>query len=48
MTPLAQTTGIVYSGTVSAASTVTVRGQNVTAGTIDPASTTFSVIVLRP
>jgi hypothetical protein len=25
-----------------------VRGQNVTASTIDPAATTFAVIVLRP
>ena len=48
VTPFAQTTGIVYSGTVTAASTVTVRGQNVTASTIDPAATTFAVIVLRP
>ena len=48
VTPFAQTTGIVYSGAVTATSTVTVRGQNVTTGSIDPAATTFSVLVLRP
>ncbi len=48
VTPLAPTAGMVYSATVSAASAVTVRGQNVTASTIDPASTTFAIIVLRP
>jgi hypothetical protein len=48
VTPLVPTAGILYSATVSGASTVTVRGQNVTASTIDPASTTFAIIVLRP
>jgi hypothetical protein len=48
VTPLVPTAGIIYSATVSAASTVTVRGQNVTAITIDPAATTFAIIVLRP
>jgi hypothetical protein len=48
VTPLVPTAGILYSATVSGPSTVIVRGQNVTASTIDPAATTFAIIVLRP
>ena len=48
VTPLAHTTGIVHSGIVSAPGVVTVRGQNVTSGAIDPAVTSFAVLVLRP
>lgn len=46
--PATPTTGIVYSGYVSAATVVTIIGQNVTSGTIDPASKTFTITVTRP
>jgi hypothetical protein len=48
VTPLTHTAGIVYTGIVSAKSVVPVRGQNVTAGAVDPASTSLAVLVLRP
>jgi len=48
VTPFTHTTGIVYSGIVSANSIVTVRGQNVTAGAVDPALVSLAVLVLRP
>lgn len=44
--PAAPTAGIVFNAFVSAANTVTIRATNVTAGAIDPASATYSVIVL--
>lgn len=42
------TTGIIYSGYVSALGVITLRAQNVTAGSLNAASTTLTVIVLRP
>jgi hypothetical protein len=47
VTPLAHTAGISYCGVVTAADTVTIYAQNFTAGAIDPASTTFRIIVLQ-
>lgn len=44
--PAAPTAGIVFNAFVSAANTVTIRATNVTVGAIDPASATYSVIVL--
>lgn len=41
------TTGIIYTGFVSLADTVTVRANNYTAGAVDPASGTFRVTVLK-
>lgn len=47
VTPSADTTGIIYSGVVTANDTVTIYAKNFTAGAIDPASTTFRVIVFQ-
>lgn len=44
--PAAPTAGIVFNAFVSAANTVTIRATNVTASPVDPASATYSVIVL--
>ena len=41
------TTGIIYTGFVSSADTVTVRATNITAGAVDPASGTFRATVLK-
>jgi hypothetical protein len=41
----ASTTGIIYYGVVTANNTVTIYAQNVTSGSINPASTTFRIIV---
>lgn len=45
--PTAPTAGLVFNAFVSAADTVTVRATNTTAGAIDPASATYSVVVLQ-
>lgn len=47
VTPSADTAGIVFSGVVTAKDTVTIYAKNFTAGSIDPASTTFRVIVFQ-
>lgn len=47
VTPDAPATGFQYSGYVSAAGTVTLRATNGTSGTVDPASTTFTVQAFR-
>jgi hypothetical protein len=47
ITPLADTAGIVYSGVVTSADTVTVYAKNYTAAAVDPASTTFRIIVIQ-
>lgn len=47
VTPLADTSGVIYSGVVTANDTVTIYAKNYTAGAIDPASTTFRVIVFQ-
>lgn len=44
--PAAPAAGIVFNAFVSAANTVTIRATNVTAAPVDPASATYSVIVL--
>lgn len=44
--PAAPAAGIVFNAFVSAANTVTIRATNVTAAAVDPASATYSVIVL--
>lgn len=41
------TSGIIYTGFVSLADTVTVRATNITAGAINPDSATFRVSVLK-
>jgi hypothetical protein len=46
--PNTPATGFQYSGYVSAASVVTLRAVNATTGTVDPASITGTVLVLRP
>lgn len=48
VTVQAPTTGIVFCGLVTAPSVVTLRAQNVTAGSLNAASTTVTVLVLRP
>lgn len=45
--PATLTTGLVWSGRVTAANTVTVRLANVTAATIDPASATWGAAVIQ-
>jgi phage head maturation protease len=45
--PYSATAGIVYYGIVTANDTVTIYAQNVTAGAVDPASTTFRVIAFQ-
>lgn len=47
VTPSADTAGIAVSGVVTADNTVTIYAKNYTAGAIDPASTTFRVIVFQ-
>lgn len=47
VTPLTNTTGIFYAGVVTADDTVTLYAKNFTAGAINPASTTFRIIVLQ-
>jgi hypothetical protein len=39
--------GIVFDARVSAADTVTLRAQNITAGAIDPASATYTFLVFK-
>lgn len=48
VTPSANTAGIHYKGVVTADNTVTLYALNTTAAGIDPASTTFRVVVLQP
>lgn len=43
----APTGGLIFSGWVSAADTVTVRAQNPTAGAVDAASAVYDVVVLK-
>ncbi len=45
--PAAPTAGIVFNGFVSAAGTVTVRATNITAGAVDPASASYTAMVLK-
>lgn len=47
VTPLADTDGIIYKGVVTAANTVSVFACNITVAPIDPASTTFRIVVLQ-
>lgn len=48
VTPLVNTAGIHYKGAVTADNTVTIYALNTTAAGIDPASTTFRILVLQP
>lgn len=45
--PAAPTAGFTFMGFVSAADVVTVRAHNCTAGTVDPASATYRVVVVK-
>lgn len=45
--PAAPTAGIVFTGFVSAADTVTVRATNITAGAVDPASAEITAMVFK-
>jgi len=45
--PVAPTAGIVFNAFVSAADTVTVRATNITGSSVDPASATYNVIVIK-
>ncbi len=47
VTPLAKTSGIIYDGVVTANDTVTLYANNITTGSINPASTIFRVIVFQ-
>lgn len=47
VTPLVDTSGIIYSGVVTAADTVTIYAKNFTSGAINPASTTFRIVVIQ-
>jgi len=47
VTPSINTAGIHYTGVVTAVDTVTIYAKNFTSGAIDPASTTFAVIVFQ-
>lgn len=47
VTPAANTSGVLYAGVVTADNTVMVYAKNFTAGAINPASTTFRIIVLQ-
>src|SRR6266481_5980630 len=47
VTPSANTAGIIYTGVVTAVNTVTIYAKNFTSGSINPASTTFQVIVFQ-
>jgi hypothetical protein len=47
VTPLVQTTGIFYKAHVSANDTVSVYACNFTAGAVNPASTSFRIVVLQ-
>lgn len=48
VTPSANTAGIHYKGVVTGDDTVTLYALNTTALAIDPASTTFRIVVLQP
>lgn len=48
ITPSLNTAGIAYKGVVTADDTVTLYALNTTAAAIDPASTTFRVVVMQP
>jgi hypothetical protein len=48
VTPSLNTAGVHYKGVVTADDTVTIYALNTTAVGIDPASTTFRVLVLQP
>lgn len=48
ITPSANTAGVVFKGVVTADDTVTLYALNTTASDINPASTTFRVLVLQP
>lgn len=39
--------GVIFDARVSAANTVTVRAQNITAGAIDPASASYTLLVFK-
>jgi len=45
--PVAPTAGIVFNAFVSAADTVTVRATNITGSSVDPASATYKVVVIK-
>jgi hypothetical protein len=45
--PAAPTAGLIFQGFVSATNTVTVRATNITAGAVDAASATYSVVVTQ-
>ncbi|MGZ5799237.1 MAG: hypothetical protein ACXWJZ_01230 [Burkholderiaceae bacterium] len=47
VTPLADTAGLIYKGIVTADDTVSLYACNFTASNINPASTTFRIIVLQ-
>lgn len=47
VTPLADVSGIVFTGVVTAADTVTVYAKNYSAGAVDPASQLYRIAVLQ-
>lgn len=47
VTPSEDTSGVVFSGVVTANDTVTIYAKNYTAGAINPASTTFRIIAFQ-
>lgn len=48
VTPSVNTAGIVYKGVVTADDVVTIYALNTTASGVDPAETTFRVLVIQP
>jgi hypothetical protein len=47
VSPLVKTAGIIYDAVVTANDTVSVYAENITGGAINPASTTFRIIVFQ-
>jgi len=47
VTPLADVSGIIFTGVVTAPDVVTVYAKNFSAGAVDPASQTYRIIVLQ-
>lgn len=47
VTPSTNTSGVIYTGVVTANDAVTLYAKNFTAGAINPASTTFRIIVFQ-
>lgn len=47
VTPMTHTSGVIYTGMVTANDAVTIYANNITTGAINPVSTVFRIIVLQ-